>query len=41
MLVSLNCNADVASATAPGNSAASPEGKAAIAAAASSSSSGG
>jgi hypothetical protein len=41
MLVSLNCDAGVASATAPGNSAASPEGKAAIAAAASSSSSGG
>ncbi|PXX07235.1 hypothetical protein [Mycolicibacterium moriokaense] len=41
MLVSLNCEASIASATAPGNSAASPEGKAAIAAAASSSSSGG
>lgn len=39
MLVSLNCNAGVASATQPGNSAASPEGKAAIAAAAKSSSS--
>jgi len=34
MLVSLNCDAGVASATAPGNSAASPEGKAAAAAAA-------
>jgi hypothetical protein len=41
VLVSLNCDAGVASATAAGNSAASPEGKAAIAAAASSSSSGG
>ena len=41
ILVSLNCDAGVASATAPGNSAASPEGKAAAAAAASSSSSGG
>jgi hypothetical protein len=41
MLVSLNCEASVASATQAGNSAASPEGKAAIAAAASSSSSGG
>ena len=41
MLVSLNCEAGVATATSPGNSAASPEGKAAIAAAASSSSSGG
>jgi hypothetical protein len=41
MLVSLNCEAGVASATAPGNSAASPEGRAAVAAAASSSSSGG
>jgi hypothetical protein len=41
MLVSLNCEAGVATATTPGNSAASPEGKAAIAAAASSSSSGG
>ena len=40
MLVSLNCEAGVA-ATAPGNSAASSEGKAAIAAAASKSSSGG
>jgi hypothetical protein len=39
MLVSLNCEAGVATATTPGNSAASPEGKAAIAAAASSSSS--
>jgi hypothetical protein len=35
LLVSLNCNAGVASATTPGNSAASPQGKAAIAAAAS------
>lgn len=34
MLVSLNCDAGVASATSPGNSAASPEGKAAAAAAA-------
>jgi hypothetical protein len=34
LLVSLNCNAGVASATQPGNSAASPEGKAAVAAAA-------
>ena len=41
MLVSLNCEASIASATQAGNSAASPEGKAAIAAAASSSSSGG
>jgi hypothetical protein len=41
MVVSLNCEAGVASATAPGNSAASPEGKAAVAAAASKSSSGG
>jgi hypothetical protein len=41
MLVSLNCDAGVASATTPGNSAASPAGKAAIAAAASSSTSGG
>jgi hypothetical protein len=41
MLVSLNCEAPIASATAPGNSAASPEGKAAVAAAASSASSGG
>lgn len=41
MLVSLNCEAGVATATTPGNSAASPEGKAAIAAAASASSSGG
>jgi hypothetical protein len=39
MLVSLNCEASVASATQAGNSAASPEGKAAIAAAASASSS--
>jgi hypothetical protein len=35
LLVSLNCDAGVASATTPGNSAASPEGKAAVAAAAS------
>ncbi|HVQ53459.1 MAG TPA: hypothetical protein VMS92_25790 [Mycobacterium sp.] len=41
VMLSLNCDADVASATAPGNSAASPEGRAAIAAAASKSSSGG
>ena len=43
MLVSLNCEASIASATQAGNSAASPAGKAAIAAAASaaSSSSGG
>jgi hypothetical protein len=41
ILVSLNCDAGIASATAPGNSAASPVGKAAVAAAASSSSSGG
>jgi hypothetical protein len=41
VLVSLNCDASIASATAPGNSAASPEGKAAAAQAASSSSSGG
>jgi hypothetical protein len=34
MLVSLNCEAGVATATTPGNSAASPEGRAAIAAAA-------
>lgn len=34
LLVELNCNAGVASATQPGNSAASPEGKAAVAAAA-------
>jgi hypothetical protein len=40
MLVSLNCEAGVASATKPGNSAASPEGKAAAAAAASAASSG-
>ena len=40
MLVSLNCDAGVATATAPGNSAASPEGRAAAAAAASASSSG-
>jgi hypothetical protein len=40
MLVSLNCDAGVASGTTPGNSAASPEGRAAAAAAASASSSG-
>jgi hypothetical protein len=40
MLVSLNCEAGVATATTPGNSAASPEGRAAEAAAASSSGSG-
>ena len=34
-LVSLNCDAPVASATSPGNSLASPEGRAAAAAAAS------
>ena len=34
VLLFLNCNAGVASATTPGNSAASPEGRAAIAAAA-------
>jgi hypothetical protein len=34
MLVSLNCDAGVASATTPGNSAASPEGRAAAAQAA-------
>jgi hypothetical protein len=34
MLVSLNCEAGIASATQPGNSAASPEGRAAEAAAA-------
>lgn len=33
MLVSLNCDAPVASATTPGNSAASPEGRAAAASA--------
>lgn len=33
VLVNLNCNATVASAKEPGNSAASPEGRAAIAAA--------
>jgi hypothetical protein len=38
MLVSLNCEAPIASATTPGNSAASPEGRAAVAAAASASS---
>jgi hypothetical protein len=41
MLISLNCNAEVATATAPGNSAGSPEGRAAIAAAASQSASSG
>ena len=41
VLVSLNCEAPVASATAPGNSAASPEGRAAAAKAASSAKSGG
>jgi hypothetical protein len=41
LLVSLNCNAGVASATQPGNSAASPEGKAAVAAAAAAASSSG
>jgi hypothetical protein len=40
MLASLNCDAPVASATAPGNSAASPEGRAAATAAASSGSGG-
>lgn len=40
MLVSLNCEAPIASATTPGNSAASPEGRAAAASAKSSSSSG-
>jgi hypothetical protein len=40
MLVSLNCEGGVATATTPGNSAASPEGRAAIAAAASSANSG-
>jgi len=39
MLVTLNCEAGIATATTPGNSAASPEGKAAVAAAAASSSS--
>jgi len=34
MLVSLNCEAGIASASTPGNSAASPEGRAAAAAAA-------
>jgi hypothetical protein len=38
-LVSLNCDAPVASATAPGNSLASPQGRAAAAAAASASAS--
>jgi len=38
MLVSLNCEAPIASATKPGNPAASPEGKAAVAAAAAASS---
>jgi hypothetical protein len=41
LLVSLNCNAGIASATTPGNSAASPEGKAAVAAAASAAASSG
>ncbi|HYZ66432.1 MAG TPA: hypothetical protein VE666_01270 [Mycobacterium sp.] len=41
MLVSLNCEAGVATATTPGNSAASTDGRAAIAAAASSANSGG
>jgi hypothetical protein len=41
LLVWLNCDAGVASATSPGNSAASPEGKAAIAAAASAAASSG
>ena len=41
MLVSLNCEAPIASATTPGNSAASPEGRTAAASAKSSSSSGG
>ena len=36
MLVSLNCEAGIATATTPGNSAASPEGRAAAAAAAAS-----
>jgi hypothetical protein len=40
LLVSLNCYSGVASATTPGYSAASPEGKAAIAAAAAAASSG-
>jgi hypothetical protein len=40
MLVSLNCEAGIATATTPGNSAASPEGRAAAAAAASAASSG-
>jgi hypothetical protein len=40
MLVSLNCEAGVATATQPGNSAASPEGRAAAAAAAKASSGG-
>jgi hypothetical protein len=38
MLVSLNCEAPIASATAPGDSAASSEGRAAVAAASSASS---
>jgi hypothetical protein len=41
LLVELNCNAGVASATQPGNSAASPAGKAAAAAAAAAASSSG
>ena len=40
VLVSLNCEAPVASATVPGNSAASPEGRAAAAAASSANSGG-
>jgi hypothetical protein len=41
MLVSLNCEAGIATATTPGNSAASPEGRAAAAAVAASKSSSG
>lgn len=41
VLVYLNCNATVATAKAPGNSAASPEGRAAIAAAKKQAASGG
>ncbi len=40
MLVSLNCDAGVATADVPGNSVASPEGRAAVAAAASKNSGG-
>ena len=40
VLVSLNCDAGIASAKTPGNSAASPQGKAAAAAAASAASGG-